>query len=95
MSSFTSSILSGLWSLLYGLLQSVISDISGLLGNMSGGFGNSIITMFQSWGQSLYGLGIWEPVIFVVVIGVAGAVIYLFFDAYGIEKDMLRGEEDV
>ncbi len=94
-SSIATTILTDIWGLVYSLLQSLFADISQLIGDATGGFGNSIVTMFNNWASSLYGIGIWEPVMFVVVIGVSGALIYLFFDAYGIEKDVVHGEEDL
>jgi hypothetical protein len=34
------------------------------------------------------------PVGLVLALGVAGFLIYIFFDAYGVEKDILGAEED-
>ncbi|MDG7001872.1 MAG: hypothetical protein JRN15_22470, partial [Nitrososphaerota archaeon] len=45
--------------------------------------------------SSLYGLGIWAPVIFVVVLAMAGFMLYFFLDVYGIERDFMHADEDV
>ncbi|PYB68156.1 hypothetical protein DMB44_05395 [Thermoplasma sp. Kam2015] len=91
-----SSILKLIWdSIFEPIVNAITSGISLLLHDIFGGFGSSIQTMFQNWSYSLQGLGIWAPVIFVIVIGLAGAVMYFWFDAYGIERDVLGAEEDV
>ena len=76
------------------LVHDVIGAFSVLIGDSSNGLGDSIVTMFQNWSQSLYGLGIWAPVIFVVVLGTAGGAVYFFLDGYGVEKDVLGAERD-
>ena len=43
------------------------------------GFGQSVVLMFQSFGFSMQGYGVWAPVMFVVGLGVALLVGYLFF----------------
>ena len=35
------------------------------------------------------------PVIFVVVLAMAGFMLYFFLDVYGIERDFMHADEDV
>ena len=91
----TATILSSLWGIFSNFLNSIIGDFEGLLNDIFGGFGNSIVASFQNWSASLGGEGIWIPIIFVAVIAMAFAVGYFFLDAIGIERDVLRGEEDI
>ncbi|MEM0134507.1 MAG: hypothetical protein QXU18_04675 [Thermoplasmatales archaeon] len=93
--SIISGIETDLWNMFSGFLSSIISDFETLLGDIFGGFGNAITTSFNNWAGSLGGQGIWLPVIFVAVIAIAFAVGYFFLDAIGIERDVLRGEEDI
>lgn len=89
-------VLKAIWdTVVQPILSAITSGFDTLIKDIASGFGNSIVAMFQNWANSLYGIGIWAPVIFVLVLGIAGAVIYFFFDAYGIERDALNFEEDV
>ena len=91
-----SGILSTLWNTIgKPIMNSITTGINTIINDIANGIGGSISTMFNQWASSLYGIGIWAPVIFVLVLGAAGATIYFFLDAYGIEKDLLHGEEDV
>ena len=91
----TSGIFNSLWQLVLDMIHSLWNDFNGLISTIFGGFGASVSTMFSDWSQSLYGLGIWAPVVFVVVLALAGFMIYLFLDLYGVEHDILSGEEDI
>ncbi len=89
----------GILALIYKtIIEPIIHDVIGafsvLIGDSSTGLGNATVTMFQQWSQSLYGIGIWAPVIFVVVLGTAGGAVYFFLDGYGAEKDVLGAERD-
>lgn len=91
-----SGVLHSIWNtLVVPILNAFTGGISTIIKDMASGFGTSVITMFQNWSESLYGLGIWSPVIFVLVLAVAGAVIYFFFDAYGMERDALGLLKDI
>ncbi len=90
-----STIFQGIWSLFLGLVSSIISDFEMLISSGTGGLGNATMTMFQYWSASLSSTGIWGPVTFVIILGVAALMLYFFLDAVGIEKDFLRGEEDI
>lgn len=91
----TSGIFSSIWGLLLSFGKSILNDFETLLGQIFGGLGGAVSTMFSNWATSLYGLGIWAPVIFVVVLAMAGFMLYFFMDVYGVEKDVLGGEEDL
>ena len=90
-----SSVLSIAWNSIFKpILGAITSAFTTLLNDIAAGLGTSVVDMFNNWAQSLYGLGIWAPVIFVVVLGTAGMILYLFIDAFGAEKDVKGTEED-
>ena len=91
-----SGILSAIWNTVFKpIMNAITSGIGTIINDIATGFGGSISTMFSQWTNSLYGIGIWAPVIFVLVLCSAGATLYFFLDAYGIERDALHGEEDI
>lgn len=42
--------------------------------------GNSFNTIMQNWGQSFSSYGIIIPVVFVIIVGITGAIIYTFLE---------------
>lgn len=91
-----SGILSALWNTVFKpIMNAITSGFGTIINDIATGFGGSISTMFAQWTSSLYGIGIWAPVIFVLVLCAAGATLYFFLDVYGIERDALHGEEDI
>ena len=89
------SIFNGIWNLFLNFLGGIFSGIEGLMNDIFGGIGSSVMQVFQSWGFSVSSTyGVWAPVGLVLTLGVAGFLIYIFFDAYGVEKDILGAEED-
>jgi hypothetical protein len=90
-----SQIFQGIWNLFLGLVSSIISDFETLISSGTGGLSNATMTMFQYWSVSLSSMGIWGPVTFVIILGVAAFMLYFFLDAVGVERDFLRGEEDI
>ena len=90
------SIFNGIWNLFLKFLGGILTGINNLMGDIFGGIGSSIMQVFQSWGFSVSSTyGGWAPVGLVLTLGVAGFLIYIFFDAYGVEKDILGAEEDL
>jgi len=90
-----SGIFASIWNLILNFGKGILNDISTLIGTGFTGFGSAVSTMFSNWASSLYGLGIWAPVIFVVVLAVVGFMLYFFMDVYGVERDFLHAEEDI
>ena len=90
-----SSIFSSIWNLILNFAKGLLNDVQNLIAVMFSGFGGAVSTMFSNWASSLYGLGIWAPVIFVVVLAMAGFMLYFFLDVYGIERDFLNADKDV
>lgn len=88
-----SSIFNSIWNLLMSGFKSVLNVLIQAFGSVMSGFTGGLNIMWTSWGFSLTQYGIWSPLIVVVSLAVAGFVAYLFFDVYGIEKDILGGEE--
>ena len=79
MSSIGSTIFSGLWGVILSLFRSISAGLGGMFQQMMSGFGQSVVLMFQSFGFSMSGYGVWAPVMFVVGLGTAVLVGYLFF----------------
>ena len=85
-SSIGSTIFSGLWSVILSLFRSISAGLGGMFQQMMSGFGQSVVLMFQSFGFSMSGYGVWAPVMFVVGLGTAVLVGYLFFTFIDAEK---------
>ena len=89
------TIFNGIWSVLIGLFQSIATGFGGMFNQMMLGFGQSVVLMFQSFGFSMQGYGVWAPVMFVVGLGMALLVGYLMFTVIDFEKDITGFEADV
>lgn len=94
-SSIGSSIFTGLWSVILSLFKSISNGLGNMFGQMMSGFGQSVVIMFQSFGFSMQGYGVWAPVMFVVGLGVALLVGYLLFTVIDAEKDVTGFETDL
>lgn len=95
-SSFSpSSMLNFIWGQFTGFLSFFLSQVEGLIGTIFSGFGLSILLMFQSFASSVGQYGIMAPVMFVIGIGSAIMVAYVFFTFIGAEKDITEVEGDV
>ena len=94
-SSIGSTIFSGLWGVILSLFKSISSGLGSMFQQMMSGFGQSVVLMFQSFGFSMSGYGVWAPVMFVVGLGTAVLVGYLFFTFIDAEKDVTGFENDI
>lgn len=94
-SSLGSSIFTSLWSVILSLFKDIASAFGNLIGQIFSGFGQSIVLMFQSFGFSMSSYGVWAPVMFIVGIGIAIMVAYLFFVFIDAEKDVTGVENDL
>ena len=91
----SSSILSFVWNLFSGFLSFILGEVEGLVGSIFSGLGFSVVQMFQSFGTSTGTYGIWAPMMFVIGIGSAIMVGYLFLTFIGAEKDVTEVEGDL
>ena len=89
------TIFSGIWNVIIGLFQTMATGLGGMFNQMMSGFGQSVVLMFQSFGFSMEGYGVWAPVMFVVGLGMALLVGYLLFTVIDFEKDITGFETDV
>ena len=90
-----SSIFSSIWGLFLSLLKDIENIGTQAFSQLLGSFVNALGIMFQSWGFSLSGYGIWGPLMVVVSLGVAGVLLYFFFAFIDGEQDVLGFEHDV
>ena len=90
-----SSIFSTIWGWISSLGADIVQSLGGLFGQIFSGFGQSVVAMFQSFGFSMAGYGVWAPVMFVVGIGAAILVGYLLLDFIDGEKDVTGLEDDL
>ena len=90
-----SSIFSSIWGLFLSLLKSIENIGTQAFSQLLGSFVNALGIMFQSWGFSLSGYGIWGPLMVVVSLGVAGVLLYFFFAFIDGEQDVLGVEHDI
>lgn len=95
-SSIGNTIFTSIWGLFMGFLSGILSGIEGLLNDLFGGIGGAISSVFSQWGYSVSNsFGVWAPVGMVAILATAGAVVYLFIDAFGVEKDLASDEEEI
>lgn len=94
-SSIGTTIFNSLWGILIQLFKDIANGFGILLQEAFGGLGQSIMMMFQSFGYSMSGYGVWAPLMFVVGLGVALLVGYLLFDVIDSEKDITGAENDL
>jgi hypothetical protein len=94
-SSIGSTIFSSLWGVILSLFKSISSGLGGMFNQIMSGFGQSVVLMFQSFGFSMQGYGVWAPVMFVVGLGLAVLVGYLFFTFIDAEKDVTGFENSL
>ena len=90
-----SSIFSSIWGLFLSLLKDIENIGTQAFSQLLGSFTNALGVMFQSWGFSLSGYGIWGPLMVVISLGVAGVLLYFFFAFIDGEQDVLGFEHDV
>ena len=90
-----SSIGSSLSKIFLSFLASIVNDMSILFGQIFGGFGQSIILMFQSFGNSMGPYGPLAPTVFVGGLLLSVVVGYVEFDVIDAEKDVTGFENDV
>lgn len=74
----------GLVNIILGAIDSALAGILGLFG-----------IPFHAWAVDVSGQGLIIPILFVGILGLAGAIAYFFFIIYGFEGDIRGGEEDV
>ena len=94
-SSIGSTVFNSLWSVILSLFRSISSGLGSMFQQMMSGFGQSVVLMFQSFGFSMSGYGVWAPDMFVVGLGTAVLVGYLFFTFIDAEKDVTGFENDI
>ena len=90
-----SSIGSSLSKIFLSFLASIVNDMTALFSQIFGGFGQSIILMFQSFGNSLGPYGLLAPTVFVGGLLLSVVVGYIEFDVIDAEKDVTGFENDV
>ena len=90
-----SSIFSSIWGLFLDLLKDIENIGTQAFSQLLGSFVNALGIMFNSWGFSLSGYGLWGPVMVVVSLGVAGVMLYFFFAFIDGEQDVLGFEHDI
>lgn len=89
------SIFQSVWKLFMGFFGGILGDAESLLSTITSGLGQGIQLMFFGWGQAFAIYGILGPVAAVASLAIAGFVAYAMIDLYGVEHDILRGEEDL
>ena len=94
-SSLGSTVFNSIWSLLMGFLQIVVNDLGNMFSGIFSGFSQSINIMFQGFGFSLSGYGIYGPLMFVFGIGIALLAGFLILALVGPLRDLVGMEDDV
>jgi len=78
-------------SFFQGLVNIFLGAINSALGGILGLFG----IPFHAWAVDVSKQGLIIPILFVGILGAAGAIGYFFLDIYGFEGDLRGGEEDI
>lgn len=94
-SSLGSTVFNSIWSLLMGFLQIVVNGLGNMFSGIFSGFSQSINIMFQGFGFSLSGYGIYGPLMFVFGIGIALLAGFLILALVGPLRDLVSMEDDV
>lgn len=94
-SSLGTTIFNSIWGLLMGFLQTIMNGLGTMFGGIFSGFTQSIDIMFQGFGFSLSGYGVYGPMMFVFGIGFALLLGFLIFAVIGPLKDLVGMEDDL
>ena len=94
-SSLGSTVFNSIWNLLMGFLQIVVNGLGNMFSGIFSGFSQSINIMFQGFGFSLSGYGIYGPLMFVFGIGIALLAGFLILALVGPLRDLVSMEDDV
>ena len=94
-SSIGHTIFNGIWKIVLSLFGQIANAFGTLFQDAFSGLGQSIVSMFQTFGFSLSPYGVWAPLMFVVGIGIAILVGYILFDIIDAEKDVSGFENDL
>jgi len=78
-------------SFFQGIVFIFLDAINSALGGILGLFG----IPFHAWAVDVSQQGLMIPILFVGILGVAGAIGYFFLDIYGFEGDLRGGEADI
>ena len=84
-------IISVFLSFFQGLVYILLDAVNSALGGILGLFG----IPFHAWAVDVSKQGLIIPILFVGILGIAGAIGYFFLDIYGLEGDLRGGEEDI
>ena len=93
--SLGTTIFNSLWNLLMSFLQTIMNGIGSMFSGIFGGFTQSIDIMFQGFGFSLSGYGIYGPLMLVLGIGIALIAGMLILAMIGPVKDIVGVEDDL
>ena len=93
--SLGTTIFNSLWGLLMSFLQTIMNGIGSMFQGVFGGFTQSIDIMFQGFGFSLAGYGIYGPLMLVLGIGIALIAGMLILAMIGPVKDIVGVEDDL
>jgi len=90
-----STMVSGIIKLLMSFLGIVMTGIGNMFSTIFAGMGNSVVIMLQSFGFSAASYGIFGPIAFVIGLGGAILIGYLFLVPTRAEEDVVQDEDDV
>ena len=94
-SSLGSTVFNSIWSLLMGFLQVIVNGLGTMFSGIFSGFSQSINIMFQGFGFSLSGYGVYGPLMFVFGIGIALLAGFLILALVGPLRDLVSAEDDI
>jgi hypothetical protein len=90
-----STMIEGIIKLMMSFLGIIMTGIGNMFATVFAGMGNSVVIMLQSFGFSAASYGILGPVAFVIGIGAAILVGYLFLVPTRAEEDVVQDEDDL
>jgi hypothetical protein len=94
-SSLGTTVFNSIWGLLMGFLQDIMNGLGTMFNGIFSGFTQSIDIMFQGFGFSLSGYGVYGPLMFVFGIGIALLMGFLIFAVIGPLRDIVGMEDDL
>ena len=85
--SYHTTITLGIFKFLYDLIlyffDAIATVITSSAATVAAIFGSGITQIFANYGNSIRPYGIWAPVVMVLSIGIAGAVVYIILSISG------------
>lgn len=90
-----STIISQIWNLIWGFIQTIMGAIARAFGSVIGQVASSFDSIVSSWAASVSTYGIWSFLIAAVSLGVTFVVAYIMMIVVGAARDITGVESEL